>query len=446
MKILHTMLLTLASISTSVHAADWDSYPVPVNAGSGKTWQLQAVSDDFNYSSNVNNYHNNFTTRWHEGYINPWTGPGLTEWTDGHAYVNNGNLGIAATRKPGTDKVRAGSITSHATFTYPLYVEARAKISNLVLASDIWLLSADSTQEIDVLEAYGSDRPDQTWFAERIHLSHHVFIREPFQDYQPTDAGSWYADGQGTIWRQDFHRIGVYWRDPWHLEYYIDGKLVRTVSGANIIDPNNFTGGTGLSKPMHLIINTEDQSWRSDNGITPTDAELADTNKSIYWVDWIRVYKPVTDSSGGNSGSPVTPPAGTTSLQNRASSKCVDLAAGSNANGTNIRQWGCSTSNTNQDFTFAAKGGDWYELRTKHNKCVGVAGNSTANAANVIQWDCFNGNNLQFQPISKGNGWFELKAKHSNKCLEVANTSSSNGATIQQWQCTGANNQQFKFY
>ncbi|RME71962.1 MAG: glycosyl hydrolase family protein, partial [Verrucomicrobia bacterium] len=179
-----------------------------------------------------------------------------------------------------------------------VYVEARAKIANSVLASDVWMLSPDDTQEIDIIEAYGASwsdgqQKDQTWFAERIHISHHVFIREPFQDYQPKDPGSWYHDGQGTLWREDFHRVGVYWRDPWHLEYYVDGKLVRTVSGKDIIDPHDFTGGTGLNKAMDIIINMEDQTWRSDQGLTPTDEELANKEDHTFKVDWIRVYKPV---------------------------------------------------------------------------------------------------------------------------------------------------------
>ncbi|WP_020208752.1 RICIN domain-containing protein [Gilvimarinus chinensis] len=440
MRALLTAVLGLSC--THALAADWDNTPVPANAGNGKVWELQTISDDFNYTSSLNNYHNEFTSRWHEGFINPWTGPGLTEWTDGHAYVTGGNLGIAATRKPGTDKVRAGSITSHDTFTYPLYVETRAKISKLVLASDVWLLSADSTQEIDILEAYGSDRPSESWFAERIHLSHHVFVRDPFQDYQPTDAGSWYTDGQGTVWSDDFHRIGVHWKDPWNLDYYIDGQLVRSVSGPNIIDPNGFTNGTGLSKPMHLIINTEDQDWRSDNGISPTDTELADTNKSIYWVDWIRVYKPV---DGGNNGANTDVPASASSIKGRQSGKCIDLASGSSANGANIQQWACGNNNDNQQFTFVPVDSGWYELRTKHNKCVGVGGSSSANGAVVIQWDCFNGQNLHFKPVDLGNGYVELRARHSNKCLDVADASTANGADIRQWQCNGNTNQQFSF-
>ena len=124
-----------------------------------------------------------------------------------------------------------------------------------------------------------------------MHLSHHLFIRNPFQDYQPKDEGSWYLNG--TLWRNDFHRIGMYWRNPFHLEYYVDGKLVRTTSGPEMIDPKKLANGKGLTKEMDIIINMEDQAWRHDQGITPTDEELANKENHTFKVDWIRVYKPV---------------------------------------------------------------------------------------------------------------------------------------------------------
>ncbi|GAB4570167.1 MAG: family 16 glycosylhydrolase [Anaerolineae bacterium] len=276
-------------------SAEWDEYPIPVDPGDGYKWELLPLSDDFNYSAPADEKGPEFTSKWKDTYHNAWKGPGLTEWRRDHSWVENGHLVIAASRKPDSNRVYAGIITSKQRVRYPLYVEARAKISKLVMATAVWLLSPDDTQEIDIMEAYGSDRPDQTWFAERVHLSHHVFIRQPFQDYQPKDPGSWYYDG--TIWSDDFHRYGVFWRDPWHLEYYIDGKLVRTVSGPSIIDPYGYTNGTGLSKAMDVIIDTEDQDWRSDEGITPTDEELADDTRRFFYVDWIRFYQLVPADS-----------------------------------------------------------------------------------------------------------------------------------------------------
>lgn len=212
--------------------------------------------------------------------------------------VKDGYLQIPASRlvQNGTNKVSTGCISSNTQVHYPIYVEARAKLSNSVLASDVWMLSHDSTQEIDILEAYGADwsakaGTDQTWFSHRLHLSHHVFIRDPFQDYQPMDEGTWLLGDRP--WREEFHRIGVHWKDPWNLDYYVDGKLVRSVSGEEIIDPKGFTEGTGLSKKMDIIINVEDQDWRSEQNITPNDEELANKEDHTYKVDWIRVYKPV---------------------------------------------------------------------------------------------------------------------------------------------------------
>ena len=67
------------------------------------------------------------------------------------------------------------------------------------------------------------------------------------------------------------------------------------VSGKNIIDPNDFTKGTGLSKEMDIIINMEDQSWRAISGLSPTNKELMNKDNNTFLVDWIRIYKPVED-------------------------------------------------------------------------------------------------------------------------------------------------------
>ena len=284
-------LPSLLLASVSVFAADWDDIPVPATLPSGQTWQLLPLSDDFNYSAAAEGKSDEFKQRWQEGYINAWTGPSWTEWHPSQSAVSDGVLKLTAKRKPGSWDIYMGSITSKQSVHYPLFLEIRAKLSNSVLASDFWLLREDSTQEIDVLEAYGGDRAGHEWFAERLHLSHHVFVREPFQDYQPKSADTWYHTG--TKWRDDYHRIGVYWRDPWHLEYYVDGKLVKTSSGKEVIDPLDYTKGTGLSKPMRVIINMEDQQWRTEQGLTPSDEELAEREKVTYSIDWVRFYKPV---------------------------------------------------------------------------------------------------------------------------------------------------------
>lgn len=281
---------------------DWEGIAIPANPGTGKVWELQPGSDDFNYHAPADNKGTEFNSRWQDSFHNQWSGPGGTVWDRRHSRVANGCLQITASRT-GANCVATGCVTSKRRVKYPVFVEARVKISNSTLASNVWMLSPDDTQEIDIVEAYGASysagaRKDLTWFAHRLHLSHHMFVRNPFQDYQPTDEGSWYHDG--TLWRNAFHRIGVYWRDPFHLEYYVDGRLVRTTSGPEMIDPKKFADGKGLTKEMHIIINMEDQTWRRQQGITPTDEELANMENHTFRVDWIRVYKPVDKEAYGN--------------------------------------------------------------------------------------------------------------------------------------------------
>ena len=290
---------------------EWDKFDVPVSAGIGKIWELQSQSDEFNYDAPAGNLGSKFAERWNNSYHNDWTGPKPTIWKKDNIWIEDGLLKIKTTRPADVEMVEVkyndktiempgtytGCITSTKKVIYPAYVEAYAKLSKSTMASVVWMISDDDTQEIDIIEAYGGDRNEHKgrkfYGADRLHLSHHVFIRKPFQDYQPTDIGTWYADGKGTLWRDDYHRVGVYWRDPFHLEYYVDGKLVRIVSGKAKIDPNDLTSGTGLNKELNLIINNGDQSWRAVGGLSPTNEELFIEDDNIYKVDWIRIYKAV---------------------------------------------------------------------------------------------------------------------------------------------------------
>ncbi|MEM6550628.1 MAG: family 16 glycosylhydrolase [Planctomycetota bacterium] len=274
---------------------------MPADAGASHIWALQEdVSDDFDYSAPPGNKGPQFYSKWDDWYHNHWGGPGLTEWDRGHVWVEDGKLQFRASRVPGSDKVHLGCVSSKHRVKWPVYIEARAKVPNSVLACAVWTLSPDDTQEIDLLEAWGGSYSenadkDQSWFAERVHVSHHVFIRKPFTDYQPKDDSTYAVSPPGELWRDDFHRYGVYWRDPWHLEYYIDGELVRTTSGKDVIDPHDFTNGTGIDQEADIIIDMEDHDWRSAQGITPTDAELSREQDHNFQVDWIRVYKPVPE-------------------------------------------------------------------------------------------------------------------------------------------------------
>ncbi len=286
---------------------EWGIYPINyVETETGKKWTLLDLSDEFNDSCAPSSTETYMNGKWKNYYPSNWSGPAPTYWQHDRVWIADSKMKIIADRPSdpvqrdvGDGVYMDGTYTGCASATeqvqYPVYVETYVKLSNSTMASDVWMLSDDATQEIDICEAYGSDRSISSYFDKyRLHLSHHVFIRDPFTDYQPQDAGTHYEDGLGTIWRDDYHRIGVFWEDPTHLYYYVDGKLARVTnndSGTIMIDPNNYTDGENLSKKLNVIINMEDQTWRATSGYSPTEAELENTENMTFNVEWIRAYQ-----------------------------------------------------------------------------------------------------------------------------------------------------------
>lgn len=239
-------------------AQEWNTVPVAPNAGENKSWELQEdLSDDFNYNFAESTSRADFgpDDKWYNFYHNSWDGPGTTYWKYNHVSVDGNDLILRTSRWDGSNEdlpftglpnkmerpnggISAGCITSNKKVLYPVFVESRVSVSNMAIASDVWLLSPDDTQEIDIIECYGGKNPNNQFFSKFIHLSHHSFIRQPFTDYQPRDLGSWYDRSGITSWGEEhnpisgdreYTNIGVNWIGPKHFEYYIDGSLERVL-------------------------------------------------------------------------------------------------------------------------------------------------------------------------------------------------------------------------
>lgn len=350
-----------------------DSLPVPASPGEERTWvESIDMSDDFSYdfsSTSRTDFGSKADggNKWVNFYHAEWDGPGATYWKPDHVATTGGKLEFSVSRNSSTSKenrlgVNAGCISSLDQVQYPVYVEASVSLADISLASAFWLLSPDDTQEIDVMEMYAGSGDDgrNGYFSKLVHLSHHSFIRTPFTDYQPKDKNSWwessidgfqswgeYSYNGGT---RNYMQFGVYWVNPYHFEYYINGELVRVVydkafatkmygewtytypkvdsqrkltftngyqdveqyaqnsddfefklleeasqkSPISVIDPYDYQSGEGFHKPADIIINMELQSWWVNEA--PTDQELADSSgKNTMLVDWVRVYKPKVD-------------------------------------------------------------------------------------------------------------------------------------------------------
>ncbi len=357
----------------------YDQIPVLATIASGKTWVFQPEpSDDFNYTFEETDGRVDFgpNNKWYNFYHDLWDGPGTTYWKYDHVSVDGNDLVIRSSRRViGNESeprfnlppkmnlpdqgVSTGSITGNNRVQWPVFVEAKVSVADMSLASDVWLLSADNKQEIDIIECWGGDENGNQLFSNVIHLAHHSFVRPPdFQDYQPRDLGIFYRRDGVSSWGE-FHynggdrkytHVGVNWISPIHLEYYIDGRIVRAlydkavatkrgnewtygyptmsngvvvdtdsstgfqalvehstsssysfdklkaasdVSEVSIIDPYNYQDGGGMGTEKDIIINVESQTWQAAAGRIPTNAELEDPEKNTMKVDWIRVFKPM---------------------------------------------------------------------------------------------------------------------------------------------------------
>lgn len=143
------------------------------------------------------------------------------------------------------------------------------------------------------------------------------------------------------------------------------------------------------------------------------------------------------------SNSPPTSPAVVT-IQNIFSSKCVDVAGGSVANGTAIQQWDCTTNNLNQQFNVSKNSdGSYTFTNVKTAKCIDVPGTSPANGVLLQQYDCLNGNaNQQFQASQTSTGVYSLAAVVGGKCWDIYGE--QNGVRVQLYSCYASNKQRFK--
>jgi len=137
---------------------------------------------------------------------------------------------------------------------------------------------------------------------------------------------------------------------------------------------------------------------------------------------------------------------GTYTITSAYSSKCVDIAAASTANGAQVQQYQCNGTGA-QTFSVTNMGQGWYRLiNTNSGKAIDIASASTADGAKVQQYTD-NGTGAQRFSIKPGSDatTFVITNENSGKCLDVSDWSTNDSAKIQQWSCSGNVNQAWRF-
>lgn len=165
-----------------------------------------------------------------------------------------------------------------------------------------------------------------------------------------------------------------------------------------------------------------------------THADLADSihpNASGYDKMAERWFQALRSTSGSLT-TVVEPPANeAVLLSNPQSTRCLDVAGGNSAEGSQVLLWDCH-GRENQRWTRSAGG----ELRMFGDRCLDVNGNGSTNGTKIQIWGC-NGTPAQRFTFA-ANG--AIVAAGAGKCVDVTGSATGNGSLVALYDCnnTGA--------
>lgn len=123
----------------------------------------------------------------------------------------------------------------------------------------------------------------------------------------------------------------------------------------------------------------------------------------------------------------------------RFGDRCLDVAVPANASGSKTQIWEC-TGRSNQRWQL-----DGLVLRNlAGNKCLDLTNGSASNGNQLQVWDCSSGPNQQWLTSqNQGTGPSGQIRGLANKCVDVSNSNTTNGTKVQLWDCNGSGAQRW---
>jgi beta-glucanase (GH16 family) len=212
-------------------------------------------------------------------------------WDPALVAVIDGTLRLAVERKAGAWHAGLVHTRDRASWTYG-YIEIRAKLpAGQGLWSALWLMPAlnrygywPRSGEIDMVEYLG--RSDE---ARAAYSSIH------FDANGRGKADKRARTAAGSEWSGDWHSWGCQWDRSLDgrtfFRFFVDGKPFDSIDESEWREAPGGARGSPFDQPFHLILNLAiggDWAGPADDRVSGQFLE----------IDWVKLYKPVSDSYG----------------------------------------------------------------------------------------------------------------------------------------------------
>lgn len=396
-------------------------------APGGKKWvKIDNLSDEFNQGFD--------DSKWEKVL---WDYPGTpTKMIEQNSGVSDGSLWIKATLDDSSPTwFQSSRVYSKAQIKYPMYTECSMITAHLSAYNTFWLNNGniDNRDEIDVVE--NNSRPSccEPNFPWQMNSQYFQVVNGDTKRNKGNFDNRNLSPGnpkRGVKWNEEYHTVGVWWKDAKNIQFYLDGE-----PAGSVVSARDFT------RDLNLIWDlwTDDQPWL---GGLAVKSHLTDESINTMRVDWVHTYQLVGDGTGG--GGPGPDPAGAYRLVPVKSGDIVSPINGSDANDAGIVN-SKNVSGNAALWKFVDKGDGYVEVvNARSNRCLAVPGGNPANGTKLIQWNCLGIEDQQWKRIDTGEGKFAFQNRETGKCMDLTRGNTANNVPMQQWDCNDSNvNQQF---
>ncbi len=292
------------SIATAILAGSAFSAYAQPTPPPGKTWEVYPeMTDEFN---------NGFdTVKWRKEL---WQYPNTpTLMVAENSGVSDGNLWIKATEGPDPTYFHSSRIYSNAQIKYPMYTESRIITAHLSAYNTFWLNNGnlEGRDEIDVIENNSRPscgcQPNFPWQmnSQYFQATNGFTVRNADNfDNRNLSANN---TKRGVRWNEDYHVVGVWWKDEKNMTFYLDGEEAGSVRVGEDRSGRTYPEII-FARDLNLIWDL----WTADEnflGGLALREHLNDDSVNTMRVDWVHTYK-LVDGQGGPVGpvDPGTPP------------------------------------------------------------------------------------------------------------------------------------------